>query len=69
MCILNDGVYVCAAFSSLRVTHCFSTLVSNGEKVIYDYDKPGVPVDSCDRQWIVGIIFVRRICLYPKLKI
>ncbi|EGZ08563.1 hypothetical protein PHYSODRAFT_526409 [Phytophthora sojae] len=61
---LADGVYVCAAYCSLRVTHGFAIKVLSGDKLIYDDNNVAVEVQAYDAEWIMGIIFLRRIALY-----
>ncbi|EGZ08806.1 hypothetical protein PHYSODRAFT_525756 [Phytophthora sojae] len=61
---LVDGVYVCAAYSSLRVTHCFAIKVFNCDKLIYNDNNVAVEIQAYDAEWIMGIIFLRRIALY-----
>lgn len=57
---LPDGVYICAAFSSMRVTHGFVTQVTGGEKTIHH----GIPNSEYHSMWIFEIMFVRRVEYY-----
>ncbi|KAE9326021.1 hypothetical protein PF008_g16744 [Phytophthora fragariae] len=62
--VLDEGVYICAAFSSLRVTHSFVIAVVHGKKFIYDDAITGVGIEQCDLSWIYGVSFVRRVDNY-----
>lgn len=56
---LQDGVYICAAFSSLRVNHCFIITVSlNLQKKNIQRN---APLQQFGIEWIAGVRFARHI--------
>ena len=61
---LLDSVYMCAAFTSLRVTHSFVVRVEQGVRSIYDEEHDGIPLTEYDSEWIAGVKFLRRVSLF-----
>lgn len=61
-----DGVYMCACFNSMRVSHCFVIQVLKSVKYVYDEERVNVEMARYDAGWIVGISFLRRLEIYTK---
>jgi hypothetical protein len=61
--VLTDGYYICAAFSSLRITHSFVLSVSGVSRCVFDYNNHGTPLEEFDVGWIVGLMFIRKVTL------
>lgn len=61
---LQDGIYLCAGYSSLRVSHCLVIRVFEGEKFVSDETTFNQGIQQCDLEWLYGISFLRKVDLY-----